>query len=270
VAGRGAPRAGRSGARTGSPIRRAASVLVLGRRLVVVAIVVVAVLRIAVGPRRGSVRGRLGRQLRPPVVQDPDALLDAGEGLRRLGLERLEDLEGVVVGAGANLIASGVSVVDDLPALGLGELEQSPLGDEERRLLLGPADDPARFLVRNLDDPLALGIDPFRGPNLLRDGDAELVDEVEDRVPIDDDVPCQGQGLAGRDEGLEPLEEEDDVQRRGLRGGQRDRFRGLSHGRRAHLRAPSAASRARAATGGTISDTSPPNAAISLTRLELT
>jgi len=156
-------------------------------------------------------------QLGPPIVEDRHPLLDAGQGPGDLGLERGQDLEGVLVGTGADLVARVLGLVDDPPALSLGELQQPPLPDQEGGLLLSPADDPGCLLLRLLDDPLALGVDPFRGADLLGDRDAELVDEVEDGIPIDDDVPRQRQGPAGRDQGFEPLEEEDDVQGRILR-----------------------------------------------------
>ena len=177
------------------------------------------------------------------VVEDRHPLLDAGEGLGDLRLERGQDLEGVLVGARADLVARVLGLADDPPALFLGELEEPALADEERGLLLGPADDPGRLLLRLLDDPLALRVDPLRGADLFGDGDAELIDEVEDGVPIDDGAPRQRQRTAGRDEGFEPLEEEDDVQERILR---RDGVvardyrtgRGFTGGRRARRPAP--------------------------------
>ena len=68
---------------------------------------------------------------------------------------------------------------------GLGE---ATLVDEERGLLLGPGDDPLRLLLGLLDDPLPLLVDPLRRANLFGHGDAELVDEVEGGVPVDDHV----------------------------------------------------------------------------------
>ena len=104
---------------------------------------------------------------------------------------------------------------DDLAALVLGLLGQAALVDEERRLLLGRGDDPLGLLLGLLDDPLALGIDPLGGPDLFGHGDPELVDEVEGGHLVDDDVARQRQLLAVRDDGLEPLDEEDDVDRDG-------------------------------------------------------
>ena len=153
----------------------------------------------------------------------------------------------------------------------LGGLGQPPLVDEEGGLLLGARDDALRLFLRLLDDPLALGVDPLGGPDLLGDGDAQLVDEPERGVLVDDDVRRERQLLAVRDERFEALDEEDDVD--GVPSGWR-RVR-----RRARLwhaasrvsdgRAPRR-ERRRARPPGPSPETSPPNDAISLTRLELT
>ena len=84
-------------------------------------------------------------------------------------------------------------------------------------MLLGTGDDPLRFLLGLFDDPLALGVDPLRRANLLGDGDPELVDEPEGSRLVDDDVVRQWQPPAVRDDRLEALDEEDDVDRSGLR-----------------------------------------------------
>jgi hypothetical protein len=93
-----------------------------------------------------------------------------------------------------------VRLADDLAALRVGGLGQAPLVDEERRLLLGLGDDALGLLLRLLDDPLPFSVDPLGGADLLGDGDAELVDETERRVLVDDDVGGEGQLLAVGDE----------------------------------------------------------------------
>ena len=170
--------------------------------------------------------------------------------------------------------ASRARVGDDLAALGLGRLGQPALVDEEGGLLLGPGDDPLGLFLGLLDDPLALGVDPLGGADLLRDGDPQLVDEAERRVLVDDDVRGQRQLLAVGDERLEALDEEDDVDRSALQVAAVDpslrlasiiaRGAGASAPRRVPRRA---AVRRRPGPSPT---TSPPKAAISLTRLELT
>ena len=157
-----------------------------------------------------------------------------------------------------------MGLLDDPAALGVGGLGQPALVDEEGRLLLGPTDDPLRLLLRLLDDPLALGVDPLRGPDLLGDGDAELVDEPERRVLVDHHVRRERQLLAVGDQRFETLDEEDDVDVVALLR------RRLWHGPLGQRRATGPVEGRAALPVGTIAETSPPNDAISLTRLELT
>jgi hypothetical protein len=91
-------------------------------------------------------------------------------------------------------------LANDLAALRVGGLGQAPLVDQEGRLLLRLGDDALGLLLRLLDDPLPLGVDPLGGADLLRDGDAELVDEAEGRVLVDDDIGGERQLLAVGDE----------------------------------------------------------------------
>jgi hypothetical protein len=93
-----------------------------------------------------------------------------------------------------------VCLADDLPALRVGGLGQATLVDQKSGLLLGLRDDALGLLLRLLDDPLPFGVDPLGGADFLRDGDAELVDEPERRVLVDDDVGGEGQLLAVGDE----------------------------------------------------------------------
>ena len=151
-------------------------------------------------------------ELRPSIIEDGDPLLDSGEGLADLELKRLEQTECVIVGSGPDLLRLRPSAIDDFEALDLGTLEQTALADQEGRLLLGAADDTARLVFGLLDDPLALRVDPLGRTNFLRDRDAQLIDQVQDSVPINDRVARQRQRLATGDQRFEPLEEEDDVQ----------------------------------------------------------
>jgi hypothetical protein len=148
---------------------------------------------------------------RPAIVEHGDALLDALQGPHEVVLETDQDPDRVLVGAAPDLVGIGVGLGDDPPALVFGRLGQAAFADEERRLLLGPGDDPLRLLVRALQDPLALLVDPLRLADLLGDRDPELVDEAQSRVLVDDDVVREGQLLAVRDQRLEPLDQEDDV-----------------------------------------------------------
>ena len=143
-------------------------------------------------------------------------------------------------------------------------------------LLLRSGDDPLGLVLCLLDDPLALGIDPLGGADLFGHGDTQLVDESEGRVLVDDDVRRQRQLLSIRDQRFEALDEEDDIDRSALQAGEA-RWRRLAasiarerRGQRPAGVVPSLFPSAPRAAVGTIPDTSPPNPAISLTRLELT
>ena len=161
----------------------------------------------------------------------------------------------------------------DSCALLAGGLGQPALLDEEGRLFLGARDGALGLLLGLLDDPLAFGIDPLRGADLLRDRDPQLVDQIERGHLVDDDIARERQLLPVRDERFEALDEEDDVDRTALLCLLPPPF-----GAASAIIAPqvprstprSAASSASAAAAGTIAETSPPNVAISLTRLELT
>ena len=184
-------------------------------------------------------------------------------------------LDRVLVGTAADLVGVAVGVGDDLAALGVGRLGEAALVDQEGGLLLGLRDDPLGLLLCLLDDPLAFGVDPLGGADLLGDGDAQLVDETERRVLVDDDVGRERQLLAVGDERFEALDEEDDVDRSALQAGDATgvaqavgKYRTTDAGRqRRSERRPASA---RPAAAGIIAETSPPKLAISLTRLELT
>jgi hypothetical protein len=200
------------------------------------------------------------RQRGTTFIEHRDALLDALERSDEVALEADQHADRVFVGAAADLVGIVVRPGDDPPALRLGGLGQAPLADEEGRLLLRPGDDPVGLLAGALQDALALLVDPLGLADLLGDGDPQLVDEAEGRVLVDDDVVRQRQLLAVRDQRLEALDEEDDVDLDDLR----------RPVRRRDYRTSRAVSSAERAAAGTIPETSPPKRAISLTRLELT
>ena len=169
--------------------------------------------------------------------------------------------------------ASPSAAVDDPAALLVGGEQQPALLDQEGGLLLGAPDDPLGLLLGLLDDPLALGVDPLGGAHFLGDRDPKLVDEVERGHLVEDDVVGERQLLAVRDQGLEPFDEEDDVDGRALLGlaaplGVAGRGRAVAW--RDYPTLSNARFRASAAAAGTSPLTSPPNCAISRTRLELT
>jgi hypothetical protein len=147
----------------------------------------------------------------PALVEKRDPLLDALEGLHDLALKPDKDPDRVFVGAAADVVRVVLGLADDPPTLDFGQLRETPLVDQEGRLLLGAGDDPLGLLLGFLDDALALGIDPFRGADLLGHGDAELVNEAEGRCLVDDDIARQGQLPTVGDDRFEALDKEDDV-----------------------------------------------------------
>ena len=193
-----------------------------------------------------------------------DPLLDALERLDDVALETDQHADRVFVGAAADLVGVAVGVADDHAALGLGRLGQAALVDEEGGLLLGPGDDPLGLLLGLLDDPLALGVDPLGGADLFGDGDAQLVDEAERRVLVDDDVRRQRQLLAVGDERFEALDEEDDVDRSALQAadgwGPCRPAASMARGRRRSAPREGLGEGRPRPPAGTIVDTSPPNA----------
>jgi hypothetical protein len=238
----------------------------------------------------------------PPVVEQGDALLDALERVGHVALEADQDPDGVLVSAAPDLVGIAMGIADDRPALRVGRLGQPALVDQEGGLLLCPGDDALGLVLGLLDDPFALGIDPLGGTNLFGDSDAQLIDEAEGRVLVDDDVGGERQLLAVRDQRFEALDEEDDVDRSVLqadearyRVAQADsKYRTAAsdvRGSPARSACPVGAVRsisaaaiapsdldqppgrtipsAATAAAGTIVETSPPKLAISLTRLEL-
>jgi hypothetical protein len=152
-------------------------------------------------------------QLGTALVQHRDPLLDALKRLDDVTLEPDQHAHRVLVGALADLVRVRLGVGDDAPALLVSGLGQTALVDEERRLLLRSGNDAFGLFLGLLDNPLALGVDALGGADLFGNGDAQLVDETECSVLIDYDVGRQGQLLAVGDEGFEPLDEEDDVDR---------------------------------------------------------
>ncbi len=94
----------------------------------------------------------------------------------------------------------------DAPAVGFGLLGEPTLVDQERGLLLGARDDALGFLLRLLDDALALGVDALCGADLFGHGDAQLVDQPERGGLVDDDVVGHREAPAVRDDRLEALD----------------------------------------------------------------
>ena len=102
-------------------------------------------------------------------VEAVDPALDLAEDAGDLRLEPEKHVGRVLVGPAPRVGGVGVGVGDDPAALDLGGLGQALLIDQMGRLLAGAGDDPLGLLVCPFQDPLALGVDPAGGLDLLGD-----------------------------------------------------------------------------------------------------
>src|SRR5581483_9644011 len=120
---------------------------------------------------------------------------------------------GVLIGAAHRVLGLRLRMLDDLLRLYLGLPQDRLVLQEQRRLFLRGADDLLRLLASLREHPLGLLIDPPRLADLLGDRDAELIDEVEDRGLLEDDLARHRHLARVHRERFEPLDEELDVQR---------------------------------------------------------
>jgi hypothetical protein len=148
------------------------------------------------------------------LVEHVDAPLDTGQGLDAFALEADEDAGSVLVGATADFAALVLGAIEDLGRTLLGGANELTLLEHLDRLLLGPCDDRVTLLARTLGDPSGLLGDAARLADFLRHGDAQLVDQLEQRGLVEDDVVGEGQLLAGGDQRLQAFDEENDVRGR--------------------------------------------------------
>ena len=156
--------------------------------------------------------------------------------------------------------ASSWALIEDLGRALLRCPDELSLLEHLDRLLLRTGDDRVTLLAGALGDPPGLLGDPARLAHLLRHGDAQLVDQLEQRGLVEDDVVREGQLLAGGDQRLQPFDEEDDVR------GRDPPWLGIIRVGPGVIR-----SRSAVATGpGSMAVTSPPNCATSFASEELT
>ena len=92
------------------------------------------------------------------------------------------------------------------PRLGLAQ--DRLILQQERRLLLCGADDLLRLFAGLREHAIALLVDAPGLFDLFGDGDAELVDEVEDRGLLEDDLAGHRDFSSVDNEGLEALDQE--------------------------------------------------------------
>ena len=148
------------------------------------------------------------------LVEHVDPALDAGQGLDALALEADEDAGRVLVGAATDLAGLVLGAIEDLGRSLLCCPDKLALIEHLDGLLLGSGDDRVTLLAGALGDPPGFLGDPARLAHLFRHGDAELVDQLEQRGLVEDDVVREGQLLAGGDQRLQAFDEENDVRGR--------------------------------------------------------
>ena len=102
-------------------------------------------------------------------------------------------------------------LLDDLLGALLGSTPELALLDEEGGLLLGACEDALRLLLGSLDEAAGLLVDALGLADLLRHGDAQLVDQIERRHLVHDHGIGHGHAAAIGHQGLQALDEEDDV-----------------------------------------------------------
>src|SRR3954463_5937936 len=90
------------------------------------------------------------------------AALDGCDELREVGLERVEDLVGVVLRAEADLALASAGVLDDVLGGALGLLGHLLLGGQLRLALAGLLEDPLGLALGLRQHLLALLDDPAR------------------------------------------------------------------------------------------------------------
>jgi hypothetical protein len=168
------------------------------------------------GPRIGRasgipVGGVAGVPGRIALIEGGEAASDALEGLDALPLELDQDARGIGVRTLADVLGLRLTRLDDLARSKLSGARQLPLLDEEGGLLLRSREDALGLLLGALDQPARLLVDALGLPDLLRYGHAQLVDEIERGHLIHDHGVGHGHAAAVGHEGLETLDQEDDV-----------------------------------------------------------
>src|SRR3954470_19492232 len=113
------------------------------------------------------------------------AALHRGDELRKVDLEGVEDLVGVVLGAEADLALAGAGVLDDVLGGALGLLDDLLLGDQLRLAVAGLLEDALGLALGLGQHLLALLDDPARLLDLLGDRRAHLIEDVVDLLAVE-------------------------------------------------------------------------------------
>ncbi len=107
-----------------------------------------------------------------------------------------QGLLGILVGAGLDVFGFHAGLFDDLLRAALGILEQALPFRPGRWLFAGQLQGPVGFFLGLGHDPVFFRKDLLRLFHFLRDGDAHLVNDVQELVLIHDDIVRQRDGAA--------------------------------------------------------------------------
>jgi hypothetical protein len=82
------------------------------------------------------------------------------------------------------LLSAAACIHDDLLSLRFGQLDTPFLRQEQPGVFLGSHADSLRFIVRVGEKALALFGNALRLPDLIRDGNAHLIDDVQEGLLV--------------------------------------------------------------------------------------
>src|SRR5581483_7220239 len=130
-----------------------------------------------------------------------------GQGAAEVRLQLLELLERVRLSLADYLVRLRLRVLHDLGAVALGAPEDLVLRHRLLRALVGARHDPRGLGVRLGDDSLLLGDRPVRLLDLVRQVEANLVDQLHQLVLVEHDLRGERNVPRVLDEVLESVQE---------------------------------------------------------------
>src|ERR1700687_489764 len=146
-----------------------------------------------------------------PLLEHFKALLDDRQRLHEIALQAHEDVRGVLVRSAHRLFGLVLSLLEQLLRLRLRVAQDRLVLQEQGRLLVRRADDLFGHVSRFAEHAVSLLIDAACLPHLFRDGDPELVDEIQHGRLLEDDLTGHRHLAGVHDQGFKPFHEELDV-----------------------------------------------------------
>ena len=135
-----------------------------------------------------------------PLVQHVDPPLDAGQGLDALALESNQHPGRVLIRPAAHLGRLATGLIDDLGRSLLRELYELALLEHLGCLFLRACLDLVRLVPCPFGDPAGILGDALRLAHFVGHRHTQLIDQLQDRGLIENDVVGEGDLLGGRDE----------------------------------------------------------------------